>query len=179
MGIVTILSPAPAGRPQVPACRRLLRALLRATRRADAGVTLLLTTDAEIRRLNRTFRSRNRTTDVLSFPFEGELEPRQPHLGDIAISISRARIQARRAGWPLASEMALLVTHGYLHLLGHDHEADDGTMRSLEESLLRRVARIDLRDRRLAWGDPAGEGGRGVSRGTGRRRAADVPGLRR
>lgn len=178
MGIVEVLAPSPAGRPQVPACRRLLRALLRATRRPNASVTLLLTNDAEIRRLNRTFRSRDHATDVLSFPFDGELEPRRPHLGDIAISVTRARTQARRAAWPLASEMALLVTHGYLHLLGHDHETDDGAMRRLEASLLRRLARIDLEARALRWGEPVSvrEGPAPVSR---RRRSVSDPARRR
>lgn len=179
MGIVEVLAPSPAGRSHVPACRRLLRALLRATRRTGERVTLLLTTNAEIRRLNRSFRSLDRTTDVLSFPFEGDLEPRQAYLGDIAISMPRAQSQARRAGWPLAAEMALLVTHGYLHLLGHDHETDDGTMQRLETSLLRRIARIDLADRRLTWGDRAGKVGKGKARRHGRRSAAASPGRRR
>ena len=179
MGIVEVLAPSPAGRSHVPACRRLLFALLRATRRTGAGVTLLLTTDAEIRRLNRSFRSLDRTTDVLSFPFEGDLEPRQAHLGDIAISMPRASSQAKRAGWPLASEMALLVMHGYLHLLGHDHETDDGTMRRLEVSLLRRIARIDLDDRELTWGGHGGGAGKGEARRRGRRSAAGGPGRRR
>ncbi len=118
-------------------------------------MTVLLTTDAEIRRLNRSFRNCDRTTDVLSFPFDGDLEPRKAHLGDIAISMPRAARQARRAGWPLASEIALLITHGYLHLLGYDHETDDGIMRRREVSLLRRIARIDLSDRNLVWGGRA------------------------
>jgi probable rRNA maturation factor len=118
-------------------------------------VSLLLTTDAVIRRLNRTHRRKDRVTDVLSFPFHGDLEPHRPHLGDIAFSVQRAVRQARGARWPLASELAMLLTHGFLHLLGHDHETDDGSMHRLEESLLRRLARVDLRGRRRRWGAPA------------------------
>jgi probable rRNA maturation factor len=132
--------------------RRLLRGLRRATRRSSCGVTLLITGDSEIRALNRRHLGHDRTTDVLSFPASGVLEPGVEHLGDIAVSLPRARRQARRAGWPLESEMALLVTHGYLHLLGHDHETDDGTMHRLEARLLARVARVRLDRRRLPWG---------------------------
>jgi len=136
------------------ASRRLLLALRRATRRPASGVTLLLTGDREIRTLNRRHLGHDRVTDVLSFPSEAPLEPGAPHLGDIAVSLPRARRQARRAGWPLRSEIALLLTHGYLHLLGHDHETDDGTMHRLEASLLERIAGVRLDRRRLPWGTP-------------------------
>ncbi|HET8947275.1 MAG TPA: rRNA maturation RNase YbeY [Candidatus Polarisedimenticolia bacterium] len=131
--------------------RRLLLGLRRATRKSASGVTLLITGDREIRTLNRRHLGHDRTTDVLSFPAEA-LEPGVAHLGDIAVSLPRARRQARRAGWPIHSEMALLVTHGYLHLLGHDHETDDGTMHRLEARLLAKVARVRLDRRRLPWG---------------------------
>ncbi len=127
-------------------------------------MTLLLAGDGTIRRLNRTFLGRDRTTDVLSFPFQGDLEPRRRHLGDIAISVPRATRQARRAGWPLGSEMALLLTHGFLHLLGHDHVTDGGTMHRLERRLLQRTAGIDLSSRRLTWDAPAGTSERGRRR---------------
>lgn len=117
-----------------------------------AGVTLLLASDATLRRLNRDFLGRDRTTDVLAFPAEGDLEPGRPHLGEVAISVARAARQARRAGWPLREEIALLVTHGFLHLLAYDHEKDDGTMRRLESALLRRAAHVSIDRRRLPWG---------------------------
>jgi len=81
------------------------------------------------------------------------LEPGTAHLGEIAVSLETAARQARRAGWPLASELALLLTHGLLHLLGHDHETDDGTMHRLERRLLLKVAGIDLAERALPWGE--------------------------
>lgn len=121
-------------------------------------MTLLLASDAEVRRLNRRWLRKRGTTDVLSFPAGGELEPGRPHLGDIAISVPQAVRQARRAGWGLDDEIALLLTHGFLHLLGYDHRRDDGTMRRLEEDLLRRAAGVSLRRRRLPWGEARGAG---------------------
>jgi probable rRNA maturation factor len=141
------------GRTEAAASRRLLEALRAATRRRRAGLTLLLASDREVRTLNRRFLGRDRTTDVLSFPSGGERDGGAPYLGDIAVSLPRARVQARRARWPLRSEMALLLTHGYLHLLGHDHETDDGAMHRLEARLLRRVAGVHLERRALPWGD--------------------------
>ena len=162
MGTIEVVAVVPAGRRLAPACRRLLGRLRRATARPDAGVTLILASDAAVRRLNRVFRGRDRTTDVLSFPAQGDLEPGRRHLGDIAISVPQASRQARRARWGVAHEVALLVTHGYLHLLGYDHDTDDGRMRRLEEVLLRRAAGVALAGRRLPWGmPPAGvKGGR-------------------
>ena len=137
-------------------CRRLLRDLRRAVRREADGVELLLTGDAEQRALNRRLRGRDRTTDVLSFPAGSDLEPGRPHLGEIAISLPQAARQARAAGWPQRSEMALLLTHGFLHLLGYDHETDDGTMRRLEVRLLSRAGRVSLKRRRRPWGEAPG-----------------------
>jgi len=134
-------------------CRLFLAALRRALRRDSGGLELLLADDRAIRALNRRLRGRDRTTDVLSFPAASDLEPGAPHLGAIAISLPQAGRQARAAGWSRRSELALLMTHGFLHLLGYDHETDDGTMRRLEARLLRRVARVNLDRRRLPWGD--------------------------
>jgi probable rRNA maturation factor len=154
MGSVEVVVRHPAGRRLAPRCRILLRRLLCATRRQEAGVVLLLASDGVVRRLNRDFRGRDRATDVLSFPADGDLEPGRPFLGEIAVSMPRAARQARRAGWGVAEETALLVVHGFLHLLHFDHERDDGTMRRLEEDLLGRVAGVALERRRLPWGEP-------------------------
>jgi probable rRNA maturation factor len=156
MEVVEVVVRVPSGRRLAPACRALLRRLLRDRKRAGAGVTLLLADDARLRALNRKYLGKDRTTDVLSFPAPGELEPGRRHLGEIAISVPRAARQARSAGWTLSEEMALLVTHGFLHLLGYDHETDDGTMRRLEEALLRRTAGVLIARRTLPWGEPAG-----------------------
>lgn len=92
--------------------------------------------DRWLRRLNRTYRRRDRATDVLSFP--GEETPDGAHLGDIAVSVPAARRQAESAGHPVEDELRTLLLHGVLHCLGHDHETDDGTMERLERRLRRR-----------------------------------------
>jgi len=90
--------------------------------------TCLLTTDAELRRLNATFLGQDYPTDVLSFPsVEGE-----ESLGELAISAPRAKAQATGFGHPVETEIEILMLHGVLHLLGHDHETDKGAMRRLE-----------------------------------------------
>ena len=92
------------------------------------GFDALITGDSELRRLNRDFRGKDYTTDVLSFPsVDGQ------HLGDIAISLGRARAQAREFGHPIEDEIRILMLHGVLHLLGYDHETDSGAMARSEK----------------------------------------------
>jgi probable rRNA maturation factor len=86
----------------------------------------LITGDTELRRLNAQFRDKDQATDVLSFPSEG------PELGDIAISLQRARAQAREWRHDVNDEIRILMLHGVLHLLGMDHETDSGQMRRTE-----------------------------------------------
>ncbi len=155
MNAVEVVAARPAWNRLAPPCRRLILRLRRALRCPAAGVTVLLAPDATVRRLNRRFLGHDRVTDVLSFPAEDRGD-RGADLGDIAIAVPRAARQARRAGWRLDEELALLVTHGFLHLLGHDHETDDGAMHRLEADLLRRAAGVHLDRRGLPWGTPAG-----------------------
>ena len=95
---------------------------------------MALVPDARVRALNRQFRRQDTPTDVLSFPAE---EPGQ--LGDIVIAVGVARRQAREAGHSLATELRVLALHGLLHLLGYDHEHDDGRMARLERRLRRKA----------------------------------------
>ncbi|WP_321477454.1 rRNA maturation RNase YbeY [uncultured Paludibaculum sp.] len=88
----------------------------------------LITGDEELRRLNREFRASDYATDVLSFPSGSPVGP----LGDIAISTERAQAQAAENGHSTPTEIQILLLHGLLHLLGHDHETDRGQMRRLE-----------------------------------------------
>jgi probable rRNA maturation factor len=90
--------------------------------------TCLITHDAELRRLNRDFRSKDDSTDVLSFPSGQALG----FLGDIAISFERARRQAAEYGHRIGQEIEILMLHGVLHLLGMDHEKDRGQMARAE-----------------------------------------------
>jgi probable rRNA maturation factor len=90
-------------------------------------LSIALTDDAHIRALNRKYLGHDSPTDVLSFP-AGETDPETgaPYLGDVVISVPRAAAQAREGGHSLEAEAQLLVVHGVLHLLGHDHaEAQD------------------------------------------------------
>jgi len=93
----------------------------------DVDLSIVLTDDARLRQLNRDYLGIDAATDVLSFPAsesdgsETDPETGSPYLGDILISIPRAKAQAKAAGHALELEVQLLVVHGVLHLLGHDH----------------------------------------------------------
>jgi probable rRNA maturation factor len=106
--------PVPLG----PLTRTAERAL-RGVGRAGGGVEIILVSDAEIRRLNRTFRGVGRRTDVLAFPLEVAGAP-AGLVGQVVISVETARRQSRRLGVPLHLELQLLITHGILHLVGYD-----------------------------------------------------------
>lgn len=90
--------------------------------------------DRKIRSLNRRYRRRDRPTDVLAFPSSS-----YGFLGDIAISVPYAARQARRRREPVSREIDRLLLHGFLHLLGYDHETDQGEMELLESALRRRL----------------------------------------
>jgi probable rRNA maturation factor len=116
--------------------------------RARGLVTIALVSDEAMRGLNRRYLGRNRPTDVLSFPSEsprgrrraarGFSPARDAVLGDIAIATGVAKRQARDRGHPYAEELRVLALHGLLHLLGYDHDRDDGEMARLEARLRRR-----------------------------------------
>lgn len=127
--------------PNVPSLLRFVAREARALGRAAVAVgalpdraaelSILLCDDATIRPLNRDWRGKDKATDVLSFPQE------PPLLGDVVISVQTAaeRVDGRR--WTLRDELAFLLLHGLLHLLGHDHEADDerAEMERLEQAI--------------------------------------------
>ena len=108
-------------------------------RRARAmGVCLV--GDRAMRALNLRHRAKDATTDVLSFPAGRMPDPEGlRHLGDILISVPQAARQARAAGHALDHELRVLLVHGYLHLLGYDHERDSGQMVRLQRRLERRL----------------------------------------
>ena len=132
-----------------------------APRGARGAVTIAIVTDARIRQLNRQFRGVDAATDVLSFPAFATASPESAsagalarasgprsrpvtrqaasyELGDIAIARGVASRQARAARHAMSTELRVLALHGLLHLLGHDHETDDGAMARLEARLRRR-----------------------------------------
>jgi probable rRNA maturation factor len=98
----------------------------------DGDVTVLLADDGRLKELNRTYRRKNKPTDVLSFPAG---ENGEGVAGDLAISVETAARQAAEHGHALDDELRILVLHGVLHLAGYDHEADTGEMRTLESAL--------------------------------------------
>ena len=118
-----------------------LRRVVREVPAGDAdGFAVCLVSDRKMREYNREFRGVDRATDVLSFPEDGGRDPGGGvYLGDIVIAVPTADRQAREAGHSLARELRVLALHGYLHLLGHDHETDGGKMTRLQRRLQRKL----------------------------------------
>ena len=117
--------------------------LARFLKRAQAAiglvgeVSVVLTDDVRMRELNREFRGKRKTTDVLSFPAPAipGLPAEHQHAGDLAISVAVAEEQALAFGHTLEIELRVLLLHGLLHLAGLDHETDAGAMRARELTL--------------------------------------------
>ena len=126
----------PSSRAELPALSNsgLSRFLNRA--RVAVGIVgevdVLLADDATLRRLNKTFRGKNKSTDVLSFP---AADNDQHMAGDLAISLETAAHQANAYGHSLRDEVRILLLHGLLHLSGLDHETDQGEMAAREAML--------------------------------------------
>jgi probable rRNA maturation factor len=124
-----------AGGPvRVPGLAAWLTGL--APRAAAGTLTVVVTSDRRIRRLNRLWRGIDAATDVLSFPAGDDPGPER-HLGDVVIARETAARQARHEGHSLATELRVLALHGLLHLLGYDHERDSGRMARIERRLRR------------------------------------------
>ena len=125
----------------------LADATLGAVGRAESSLTVVFVRDRAMRRLNRTYRSQDRTTDVLSFAAGDVLAGADltsficetTFLGDVVVSVDTARQQASDAGHSLSRELDEVVMHGVLHLCGYDHETDSGEMNRLELKLRRKL----------------------------------------
>ena len=105
-------------------------------------VSIAIVDDDAMRNLNRQFRKKNKTTDVLTFPAdESDADPNAKGrpLGDIVISLDQARRQATEQKHSLATEVRYLILHGILHALGYDHETDNGEMNALEMQVRAKV----------------------------------------
>ena len=108
--------------------------------KAASAWSVCLVSDRRIRQLNREFRFTNLVTDVLSFPGDGEPDPDgNLYLGDVVIAAPSAKREAGRHGHSLERELQTLALHGYLHLLGYDHETDNGRMLRLQRRLQREL----------------------------------------
>ena len=142
-GIRVTVCDARGRRTQVPGLSRWLEKV--APSRARGEVSVAIVSDARIRALNRRYRGKNATTDVLSFSYTPDLKvgpavgpTRSGCLGDIVIARGVARRQARTAGHDERTELRVLALHGLLHLLGFDHHHDNGDMARTERRLLRK-----------------------------------------
>jgi probable rRNA maturation factor len=102
------------------------RRVLRAVEAEPEELSIAFVDDESMRELNRKFRRKNKTTDVLTFPGDA------PLLGEIVISVDQARRQAADEKHSLATEVRYLILHGILHAMGYDHETDHGEMNALE-----------------------------------------------
>src|ERR1700753_803376 len=114
---------------------------LKVVHAGGAGVTVAFVSDRMMRGLNRLWRGKSGTTDVLSFPSgQDEFEKTEGlSLGDVVISAEQAARQAAANGLDFDGEVAQLILHGLLHLCGYDHETDGGEMNALELKLRRRL----------------------------------------
>jgi rRNA maturation RNase YbeY len=139
-------------RVRLPVVRSLAARVLKAAGAFRRSLSLLLVGDRAMRTLNRRYRRKGRTTDVLAFPMAADLRL-TPHaslltpnlLGDVVISIPQAARQARRAGHSLDREIAALMIHGTLHLLGYDHERSAREARRMqrkERMILRAIGHV-------------------------------------
>jgi probable rRNA maturation factor len=133
---VTVIARVP--RPGITSRRlqQVIRHILRRERAAPSShLTVALVSDQQIRSLNRRFLGQDRPTDVLAFPAGGG------HLGDVVVSVDRARVQARAAGHAVGSEVAFLAAHGALHLLGYGDASSRrrAAMLRRQRALLREV----------------------------------------
>jgi len=133
---------------------KFLKRTLRRLRLPRGALIICLVDNAEMARWNRAYRGKKGPTDVLSFPTNGAqlnvptlAKPNRPksvrasrshsYLGDVAIAPAVARRNARRLGRTFDEEMRILILHGILHLMGYDHESDDGRMDRRERRLRR------------------------------------------
>ncbi len=129
------VTPFPAAESLLPFLRDLSE-ILRFPGNESCRVEILLTDSQELRQLNRQYRNQDRPTDVLSFP-DGDILPgkKERFLGSIVVSVDAAKIQAAEIGHSLEAELKFLVLHGLLHLLGFDHERDNGEMERYQRQL--------------------------------------------
>jgi probable rRNA maturation factor len=107
---------------------------LEAIGKSESSATIAFVSDKRIQELNRQFRGMDKATDVLSFPAEEEF-----NLGDVAVSVETAAVQAKENGLTIEGEIAQLILHGLLHLCGYDHENDNGEMNRLELKMRRKL----------------------------------------
>ena len=142
---VSVASPdaKPGGTPGRGALRAAVRGLSgwlakAAPAKARGDVSVALVSDRRMRALNRQFRGKDAVTDVLSFP-ASRTPGVTPFLGDVVIASGVATQQAQAAGHSVQTEIRVLALHGLLHLLGYDHDTDEGKMARVEARLRKKA----------------------------------------
>ena len=131
-----------AGKVKAVRLRQAAQATLDQQRvKQTVELSIVITGNAQLRALNREFRDIDAPTDVLSFATAEKLSPDRVYLGDVVISFSKAREQAAAGGHAVEAELQLLVVHGVLHLLGHDHytEAEKNVMWKAQRAVLKKI----------------------------------------
>ena len=131
-----------AGAPSAARVRGVLSRAARAAKTPASEVSVLFCADRRMRALNRRYRGKDRSTDVLAFP-AGDDSTGAGFLGDIVISVPYAEREARRRRESGSREIDRLLVHGLLHLMGYDHETDNGEMDALEARVRRRLGLSD------------------------------------
>jgi rRNA maturation RNase YbeY len=131
---------------------RLARAILSDVGEASAELGILFVGDQRMRGLNRRYRGKDRTTDVLAFPMRGAPHSSSHLLGDVVIAVPTAARQAKQGHRSLAEELTVLLVHGILHLCGYDHERSKTEARRMhrrERMILRSISRLSTRVNRM------------------------------
>ncbi len=132
---------APIGDAAVTAA--VTAALRAAKRKGPFEIGVVFVSDAEMSVLNAAHRGKRKTTDVLSFGNDGEWfgSPEGEPLGDVIVSVAQAKRQAAASGTPVRKELAMLLVHGVLHLLGYDHAtvSEEKAMFSLQDRALKAI----------------------------------------
>jgi len=137
---VKILNNQKKIRVALPPLEKFSKKALRALKLKSDSAAIAFVTDSEIARLNKIYRRKNKPTDVLSFPAQSAKRVnKSKFLGDIAIAPAVARRYAKKNSRSLESEICILILHGLLHLLGYDHEVDQGQMDRIERKLRRKL----------------------------------------
>lgn len=137
---VEIIRRGAAGKVPARPLKIIAQAILELVDRTEADLTVVLLGDREMQQLNAKYRKKNYATDVLAFPVQGTLPVPYLPLGDVVISIEKARQQAHERNRPTEAEVITLLIHGIVHLLGYDHErsaADARVMQRLESKIYR------------------------------------------
>ncbi|MDW7759392.1 MAG: rRNA maturation RNase YbeY [Acidobacteriota bacterium] len=133
--MITVVNRQRKHKPKPAVLGRLLERLCRHYGHEESDVTLVLAGDRAVRTLNRQYRRLDRTTDVLSFPIKEKSAEGRHYLGDLIIAVPTAFRQARIRGHSLDRELRTLVIHGFLHLVGFDHEKRPGDRHEETEAL--------------------------------------------